>query len=237
MTTQKAIERIGACRITASVFGVLAGIGGLTHGVGEVLQGNVAIDGIALDSWTTGPIARYMGGEPGITLMPTALAAGVVTLVLSIAVAAWAILGVRASRFGLVLAVLSAGMLLAGGGVGPPVIGMLAGAVGRWGPDRQPPRVERLSDRTRRLLASAWKPLFAIAAANGVFLVLGSLILVYTINLNAPAMFEYSFYLSVLMLLALLLTAPIYDAQARHPAQLTGSDPLRPSKRADHVRI
>lgn len=237
MATQKAIERIGACRITASVFGVLAGIGGLTHGVGEVLQGDVAVHGIALDSWTTGPIARYMGGEPGITLMPTALAAGVVTLILSIAVVAWAIFGLRSSRFGVVLFLLSAGMLLAGGGIGPPVIGMLAGAVGRWGPDRQPPRVERLSEGARRLLGGAWRPLFAIAVANGLFLVLGSLILVYTINLNAPTLFESSFYLSVLMLLAMLLTAPVYDAQAKDTSQPTVPEPVGQSSRDHPVRF
>jgi hypothetical protein len=35
-----------AARIVASIFGALAGLGGLTHGIGEVLQGNVASDGI-----------------------------------------------------------------------------------------------------------------------------------------------------------------------------------------------
>lgn len=214
MATRSALSRFGgASGATATVFGVLAGIGGVTHGVGEVLQGNVAVEGIAIDSWTTGPIARNMGGEPGITVMPTALWAGVVTLVFSLAVVAWSLAGVRRNRGGTVLILLSAGMLLAGGGVGPPVIGMLAGVIGRWSGGRQPKWIGRRSTRTRSVLAKAWPPVFALAVLNAVFLVVGSTILVYTIDLNRPGLFEASFYLSVLMLLFLVVTAPAYDAQ------------------------
>lgn len=41
----------------ASVFGVLSGLGGLQHGVGEVLQGNTAPSGVVIHSWVQGPIA------------------------------------------------------------------------------------------------------------------------------------------------------------------------------------
>lgn len=237
MSEQSLLDRKGACRLTASIFGVLAGIGGATHGVGEVLQGKVAVDGVFLDSWTTGPIAEYMGGEPGLTVLPTALAAGVVTLVFSIAVVAWAILGTKRRGFGGVLVILSAGMLLAGGGVGPPVIGMLAGALGRWGPDRQPSRLQRFSDRTRRLLARTWPPLFAVAVANGLFLVLGSLILVYTIDLNMPTLFEFSFYISVLLQLLLLLAAPAYDAEGKLAAEGMALKTAEPIRQGTHAAI
>jgi len=213
------LDRRGACGVTASVFGVLAGIGGATHGVGEVLQGAVPVEGIALDSWTTGPIARNMGGEPGITLLPTAGTAGAVTLVFAGLVVAWSILGIRRRHGGVVLMALSLGMLLAGGGVGPPVMGMLAGAVGRWAVDRQPRRVRRLSARALTRLGGLWPPVFVLAVTNGLFLVVGSLVLVYSIDLHQPALFEASFYLCVLSLLALLVTAPAYDARPS-PADL-----------------
>ena len=236
MTTRAMLSKVGACGATALVFGVLAGIGGLTHGIGEVLQGSVAVDGIILDSWATGPIARNMGGEPGITVLPTALAAGVATLLFSLAVLAWSILAVRTRRGGLILILLSVGMLLAGGGVGPPLIGILAGVVARWSPERLPRRVERSSARTRRLLARAWPPLFAIAIVNGVFLVLGSLVLVYTIDFNQPVLFERSFYLSIVMLLLMVLTAPAYDARSRDlisvPTEAVGGR----ARRSTHVK-
>jgi hypothetical protein len=70
MAGNHAPSTISALRIVASTFGVLAGVGGLTHGVGEVLQGNVAPDGIFIDSWTQGPIATNMGGDPAMTIVP-----------------------------------------------------------------------------------------------------------------------------------------------------------------------
>lgn len=56
--------------MTATLFGALAGVGGLVHGIGEVLQGNVAPEGLIINSWTVGPIATNMGGEPGMTIVP-----------------------------------------------------------------------------------------------------------------------------------------------------------------------
>lgn len=212
MQIGKATRKLGAAEATAAVFGVLAGIGGITHGVGEVLQGNVAVDGIAIDSWTSGPIARDLGGDPGITVLPTALAAGIITLIMSGAVVAWALMGARRRRGGLILVLLSTGTMLAGGGVGPPVMGVLGGLVGRWNAGRWPQWLGRRSAVTRRVLANAWPPLFTIAAAAGVFLVFGSTILVYAIDLNTPALFERTFYVVALLLLLMVPTAPAYDA-------------------------
>lgn len=213
MSVQTTPFRRGACRTTATAFGVLAGLGGITHGVGEVVQGNVPVDGVWLESWTTGPIAEHMGGEPGITVLPTALSAGLVTLVLAGSVVTWSLVGMPRRHGGSVLVLLSLGMLLSGGGVGPPVIGMLAGAVGRWGVDRHPGWVQRLPGRVRRGLARAWPALFAVALANAVFLVVGSAVLAYTTDLHVPDVFEASFFLSVVALLVLLLAAPAYDAE------------------------
>ncbi len=201
-----------AARTTAQVFGVLAGLGGLTHGVGEVLQGSEPV-GFFLDSWTTGPIAEHMGGEPGLTVLQTAGSAGVATLLLSTAVAGWSLLGMRRERGGSVLMLLSSGMLLAGGGVGPPLLGILAGAIGRYS-DREPRWISRLGPRARRRLARAWAPLLAIGAANATFLVIGSVVLVYCLEVHAPELFERSFYAATLFMLGLLATAPAADADA-----------------------
>jgi hypothetical protein len=212
-----------ACRTTATTFGVLAGLGGITHGVGEVLQGSVPVEGVWLESWTTGPIAEHMGGEPGMTVLPTALSAGLVTLVVSAAVLGWSAIGLRTRHGGLLLVLLSAGMLLAGGGVGPPVLGMLAGAVGRWGQERQPRWLRRLPPRARRALAQAWPAVFVVALVNGVFLVVGSVVLVYAAGLHTPDLFTGSFFLSVVLLLVLLLAAPAHDAQHRHAQPAPGA--------------
>jgi hypothetical protein len=210
-STPWAIAPAGAA--TATVFGVLGGLGGITHGIGEVLQGSVPVDGLWLESWASGPIATNMGGEPGISVLPTALAAGIATLAFSTAVVGWSAAGARRRHGGLIVILLSTGMLLSGGGIGPPLIGMLAGVAGLGAAGHSPRWVRRLPASARRLLARAWPPLFAVAAANAVFLVVGSAVLVYTVGLNAPGLFLSSFYLAVLSLLGLIVTGPAYDAE------------------------
>ena len=171
------------------------------------------MDGFWIESWTSGPIATNMGGEPGVTVLPTALAAGVATLVFSTATLAWSIAGVRRDHGPLVLTLLSAGMLLAGGGVGPPVMGAFAGlaamGITRW----RKGWMQRLPGRIRRGLAGAWPPLFAVAVANAVFLVIGSVTLVYAIDFNNPSLFTNSFYVAALSVILLAITGAAYEAE------------------------
>ena len=56
---------LSAARGRDLVSGILAGLGGLTHGIGEALQGSVKRDRIIINSWTQGPIATNMVDEPG----------------------------------------------------------------------------------------------------------------------------------------------------------------------------
>lgn len=118
---------ISAARLAASTFGVLSGLGGFTHGVGEVLQGNVTPDGIVIDSWTQGPLATHLGGEPGMTIVPNLLITGSLTMIVALALIIWSAAFVGRKRGGLILLLLAVAMLLVGGGFAPPVIGLLSG--------------------------------------------------------------------------------------------------------------
>ena len=202
-----------AARGTALIFGILAGLGGLTHGIGEVLQGNVKPDGIIINSWTQGPIATNMGGEPGMTIVPNLLVTGVLCIIVSLAVIVWSAAFVQRKHGGLVLLLLSIAMLLVGGGFGPPIIGILAGVAGlginapyTWWRRHLPVSI-------RRFLGTLWPRIFGIAVINGVFLVVGSVILVYFFDLNNPDLFSNSFFFAVLSLLLCILTGIAYDIQ------------------------
>jgi hypothetical protein len=202
-----------AAKSTALVFGILAGLGGLTHGVGEVLQGNVKLDSIVVNSWTQGPIATNMGGEPGITIIPNVLISGILTILISLTIIVWAIFG-RNKHYGRTLVLLSVGLLLVGGGVGPPLIGMLAGVAG-IGVDK--PSTwwrQHLPENVRHFLAALWPWVFSITVINGVFLIIGSVILVYLFGLNKPLLFLSSFYFSILSLLLTIFTGRAYDIQS-----------------------
>lgn len=213
MRSENTLPKRSAAGMVASLFGVLAGLGGITHGIGEALQGNVAPDGIIVDSWTQGPIATNMGGEPAMTIVPNLLVTGILTILVSLAVLVWSAVFVQRKNGGRLLIVLSIAMLLVGGGFGPPIIGMLAGVAGtginapltRW---RQ-----RLPANGRYFLAKLWPWVFGIAAISGTFLVIGSVILVYFFGLNNADLFLNTFYLTVLSLLLTVLITPVYDGQ------------------------
>ncbi len=159
----------------------------------------------------------YMGGEPGITIVPNLLITGILTIIVSLALILWAAAFVQRKKGGLVMILLSVILLLVGGGVGPPIIGILAGVAWLgigvpltwWG--------KHLSVSLRRILATLWPWIFGVAVINGVFLVIGSLILVYFFDLNNPDLFTNSFFFTVVFLLLLNFTGRAYDIQKSAP--------------------
>ncbi len=199
-----------AAKGTALIFGILAGLGGLTHGMGEVLQGNVKPGGIIINSWTQGPIATNMGGEPAMTIVPNLLVTGILTILVSLAVVVWAAL-VHNKNSGRILILLSVIMLLVGGGFGPPIIGILAGVAGTGIKAPLSGRRTHLPVNAWRFLAKLWPWVFGVCVVNGVFLVVGSVILVHLFGLNNPDLFVNNFFLTVLLLLLTVLTGVAYD--------------------------
>jgi hypothetical protein len=194
------------------VFGILAGLGGFTHGIGEVLQGNIRPDGMIINSWTQGPIATNMGGEPGMTVVPNLLVTGILTILVSLAIVIWSTAFVQRKNGGRILILLSVLMLLVGGGFGPPIIGILAGVAGTGIGRPSTWWSRRLSGSAWRFLATLWPWLSAIAVMNGIFLVIGSVILVYFFDLNNPDLFTNSFFFSVLSLCLTIFVGRAYDS-------------------------
>ena len=104
-------------------------------------------------------------------------------------------------------------MLLVGGGVGPPIIGILAGVAGLGINAPLSWWRKHLSVNLRRFLATLWPWIFGIAVINGVFLVIGSLILVYFFDLHKPDLFTNSFFFAGVSLLLMIFTGRAYDIQ------------------------
>jgi hypothetical protein len=119
-----------ATKVTVSTFGVIMGLAGIEHGIGEILQGNTSPTGIMFLSWPDSAFFRSVGGEPAMTIIPNLLVTGILAILLSTAFLVWATLFIQRKNSGLVLMLLSIAMLLAGGGIFPPVIGILIGALG-----------------------------------------------------------------------------------------------------------
>jgi hypothetical protein len=215
MESKKRFIAFSAASRIASIVGVLAGLGGMTHGIGEILQGNVAPSGIAINSWTVGPIATNMGGEPAMTIVPNLLVTGILNIIVSLAIIVWSVAFMQRKNGGLILFFLSIAMLLVGGGFAPPIIGILAGIAGlginapyNWWRTHLPINIQRF-------LAKLWPWVFGACVINGVFLVIGSVILVYIFGLNTPDLFVNSFFFAILSLLLSIFTGVAYDIQNR----------------------
>ena len=196
---EKHVDSTSAMRRLAGLCGVLAGLGGVTHAVGEVRQGNGSLDGLVFDSWVDGRLAANLGGEPAMTALPTTASAGIATFVASAAVIACSLVVLRGYAGGVLIA-LSLVMMVVGGGFGPPILGVLAGgvAIGAGSPLR---RWRSLLDGSLgRRLAALWPTLFWLSAANAVLLVVGSLIMGYVLDIAVPDVFVSSLFLAVLAL-------------------------------------
>jgi hypothetical protein len=120
------MRNLSKTRVAASAIGIFAGLGGASHGLGEMLQGNVAPSGILIKAW---PELTALGGEPAMTIVPSFLVASVLTIIFGIIVAAWAGAFIKRKNGGLMLILLSVVMLLVGGGIVPPLFGAAAGVI------------------------------------------------------------------------------------------------------------
>jgi MFS family permease len=111
---------------------IFAGIGGPEHGYFEILQGNTRPDGIMIASMglPCQPEEVWHACEPTMTILPNFLATGILATILGIITIIWAAAFVHRRRGGLVLIVLSIALLLFGGGIFPPIIGIVAGVLG-----------------------------------------------------------------------------------------------------------
>ena len=114
-------------RAAASIIGIFAGLCGTSHGAGEILQGNIAPSGIMIKAW---PGLTSLEGEPAMTIVPNFIVTGVLTIIFGLIVAGWAGAFVQRKNGGLILILLSIIMLLVGGGLFPPVFGVVAGIIG-----------------------------------------------------------------------------------------------------------
>ena len=205
---------LNAARLTASLFGVGIGFAGLVHGIGETLQGNVAAGGLVVNSWTAGPIASNLGGEPAMTIVPNLLVTGILAILISLVVMLWAAFFVQQKHGGSILILLSIVLLLVGGGIAPPIMGILAGISGT---EIHAPHGwwrKHLSVNFQHVLASLWPWVFSLCTINGLFLVLGSVILVGLLGLNQPDLFVASFFAAVVLLLLTIFTGIARDIQA-----------------------
>lgn len=168
-----------ATRIVATTFGVLAGLAGLEHGIGEAVQGNVAPTGLVIESWPESELMRILAGEPAMTIVPNLLVTGVLASLVALMLLVWSVAFVQRQHSGLILILLAVILLLVGGGFGPPVLGLIAGVVATRINAPHSWWRSHLSVQGQRRLASLWPWSFALCLAAWLLLFPGTLIIGY----------------------------------------------------------
>jgi hypothetical protein len=151
-----------ATRLVVGTLGALVGLAGVEHGLGEVLQGPGQPEALVIESWPDAAAFEILVGEPAMTVVGDLRVTGVLAIAVGLTVAVWSIWFVGRRRGGLVLVGLSVLLLLVGGGLFPPLMGIVLGAVAaRMGRTTEaPPRP------LRRVVARAW-PWFLTASLGG----------------------------------------------------------------------
>jgi hypothetical protein len=121
-----------ATRIVAASLGVAAGLAGLEHGYFEILQGATRPAGLMILSMGPPcvPEEVWNGCEPAMTIVPNLLITGILSLIIGLLIVVWSAGFVQRKAGGWVLIGLSLALLLCGGGIFPPLIGLVAGAAG-----------------------------------------------------------------------------------------------------------
>jgi MFS family permease len=143
-----------ATRIIAATFGAFAGFGGLEHGYFEILQGNVQPESIMIASMGAPCVPEEIWHlcEPAMTVIPSFLVTGILAMVLGLVTMIWAAAFVQSRHGGAILTLLSFGLLLFGGGIFPPLIGIIGGVAGTK--INRP--LKKQHSPAWRMLAKAW---------------------------------------------------------------------------------
>jgi hypothetical protein len=200
-----------ATRITSTVLGLTAGGAGIEHGIFEILQGNARPEGLMIASIGPPcvPELSWNACEPAMTILPSFLITGILAVVFGIVGMVWSAFFVQRRHGGLVLILLCIPLLLFGGGLFPPLIGIIAGALGTRIHKPLNPEGSRLSGGLLRFLAVLWPWSLALF----VLWVLGQWVIGYFFNDWLLA----NGYLIIVMVLGTLLltvvTAYAHDLQ------------------------
>jgi len=199
------------------------GLGGIEHGIGEVLQGNTVPNGVMFPSWPDSAFFRIVSGEPAMSIIPNLLITGILAIIISLAFTVWVTMFIYKRNGGLLLILLSIVMLLVGGGIFPPVIGILIGILGIkinapliwWS--------VHLPISLRHFLGMLWPWSFAICTISWLLLFPGMSILDYFFGVNNPNLTYITILCALGFLLLTIFTGFVKDAQQQTVLHQTAS--------------
>lgn len=189
-----------ATRVTVGVYGAIAALAGIEHGIGEITQGNRAPAGVMIESWPDSALFAIVGGEPAMTLIPNLLLTGILAIGVSLIMLVWATMFVQRKYGGPILLLLSIGLLLVGGGFGPPLLGIILGLAALGINAQFAWWCAHLPRGAQHALSFAWPWSFGAALVAWLLVMPGSILIDYVVGLS-----ERMLYMFILAAFGLLL--------------------------------
>ena len=115
-----------ATHVAAAALGVLVGLAGIDHGIFEILQGHIQPENIIIAA--IGPDQRFWvyGEETALTVIPSFLISGILSVILGIIVTVWAIGFIDHQHGAGILMIFSLALFLVGGGFAPIFMAVIA---------------------------------------------------------------------------------------------------------------
>ena len=193
-----------ATKTVATWFGIAAGGAGIEHGIFEILQGGTQPEGLMIASMGPPcvPDEIWNACEPAMTIIPNFLVTGILAVIFGLAIIIWSIFFIQHKYGGLGLILLSVALLLFGGGLFPPLIGIVGGIAGT---KINKPLSEKQPGNLIRFAASLWPwPLIIFLAW-----ILGQWVLGYFFN----DFMQQAMYFG-LVLIFVTLPLSVYSAYA-----------------------
>lgn len=198
-----------ATKTVASWFGIVAGIAGIEHGYFEILQGNTKPESSMISSIGPPCVSEEVWNacEPALTIVPNFLVTGILAVIIGLLVLIWSAVFIQRKHGGIILILLSVALLLFGGGLFPPLIGIVGGIAGmkinKPLPGKQPNSILRFGARMW-----PWPLVIFLVWVWGQFLV------GYFFNNFLQSIMWFGILLIILMLPLSVITAYAQDIQS-----------------------
>ena len=211
-----------ASSVVTAASGVVFAAAGIEHGVGEILQGSVPPPALVLPSWPDSDFLRILSGEPAMSILPDMRATGLITALVSLITIAWSFFLLRRERGALVQIALYLMLLLVGGGLAPPVMGIIIAAIAARGEAILAREKATATSRSLSSLARSWRFALVLGVVGYLCLLPGVPLLYRLFHIESAALIGFLALLSFGGLLVALLGAIAFD---RYHVSLTKERP------------
>jgi hypothetical protein len=203
-----------ATKAIVSAFGAIIGLGGIEHGIGEILHGNTTPGGLMFPSWGDAELFRVLSGEPAMSIIPNFLITGILSILFSLVFLVWVFRYVDQKKHGgLIMTLLSIVLLLVGGGIIPPILGMFLGAVATRINSPLSWWRKALPAGLRGFLAKLWPWSFAVCITAFMYLLPGSILLDYFFGVDSVVLIGIAGLTAFGSLLLTIAAGFGYDSQ------------------------